>query len=61
MLVLIAEDHPGFEEVPCRGVGTGVKHTSHCPINGMASIYSVHVLLELRGATSPLHTAPGVA
>ena len=49
MLVLIAEDHPGFEEVTSRGVGTGVKHTSLCPINGMASIYSVHFLLELRG------------
>ena len=49
MLVLIAVDHPGFEEVPSTGVGTGVNHTSLCPINGMASTYSVHVLLELRG------------
>ena len=49
MLVLIVVDHPGFEEVPSGGVGTGVNNTGLCPINGMASIYSVHVLLEVRG------------
>ena len=49
MLVLIAVDYPGFEEVLSGGVETGVNNMSLCPINGMASTNSVHVLLELWG------------
>ena len=39
-------NHPGLEEAPSGGVGTGGNHTGLSPINRMTS--SVHVLLGLR-------------
>ena len=38
--------HPGLEEAPSGGVGTGGNHMGLSPINRMTS--SVPVLLELR-------------